>query len=104
MKFIVLYTRITTKFILQNHVAAYAESTRPDIRELFSDFIHCSKGIIKKTDDVLLAKGVFPKIPYIVVPDKSEFVDDKDYYGSFFGNERSLNAFEISNILSIIEF
>lgn len=102
--FWVLYTRIMTKYIFQNHYLAYTESTRSDIRQLFNEFIDGSRDIIRKADDVLLAKGVYPKTPYIAVPDRVEFVRDQDYYGSFFGPERTLNALEISNILAILEF
>ncbi|MBP1759201.1 MAG: hypothetical protein H6Q63_118 [Firmicutes bacterium] len=100
----VIYTRIMTKYIFQNHYLAFTESTRSDIRQLFDGFIDGSRDIIRRTDDVLLAKGVYPKPPYIAVPDRVEFVRDKDYYGSFFGTERTLNALEISNIYSISEF
>ncbi len=100
----VLYTRIMTKYIFQNHYLAFTESTRSDIRQLFSGFIDGSRDIISKADDVLLAKGVYPKTPYIVVPDRIESIHDKDYYGSLLGNGRSLNALEINNILAILEF
>ncbi|KLU61577.1 hypothetical protein CEB3_c20090 [Peptococcaceae bacterium CEB3] len=100
----VLYTKITSKYIFQNYYLAFAESTRPDIRQLFSGFIDGSRDIIQKADDVLLAKGALPKAPYIVVPNRVESVHDKDYFGSLLGDGRPLNAFEISNIFAISEF
>ena len=100
----VMYTRIMTKYILQNHALAFSECTRSDIRQLFYEFIDGSRDIIRRADDVLLAKGSFPKTPYIVIPDRVEFVHDKDYYGSFLGNGRSLNALEISSILAVMDF
>lgn len=100
----VLYTRTMTKYIFQNHYLAYTESTRSDIRQLFDEFIDSSRDIIRRADDVLLAKGVYPKTPYIAIPDRVEFVDDKSYYGALFGTERTLNAVEISNIFAILEF
>ncbi|AFM39352.1 Protein of unknown function (DUF3231) [Desulfosporosinus acidiphilus SJ4] len=102
--FWILYTRIMTKYIFQNHYLAYTESTRSDIRQLFYEFIDGSRDIIRKADDVLLAKGVYPKTPPIAVPKKVDFIHDKDYFGSVFGNGRTLNALEISNILAILEF
>lgn len=100
----VMYTKIMTKYIFQNHYLAFTESTRSDIRQLFDGFIDGSRDIVRRADDVLLAKGVYPKTPYITVPDRVEFVRDKDYYGSLFGTERTLNALEISSILAILEF
>ncbi|MDI6881058.1 MAG: DUF3231 family protein [Desulfitobacteriaceae bacterium] len=51
-----------------------------------------------------MAKGLLPKSPYITIPDRVEYVHDKSYYGSFFGSDRPLNAIEISNIFSIMDF
>lgn len=101
--FHVMYIRIMTIYILQNHCLAYAESTRSDFRQLFYDFIDGSRDIIRRAQDVLLSKGVFHKTPYINLPDKVEFVHDKDYFGSFWGHGRALNALEINSILAILE-
>ncbi|EGW38974.1 DUF3231 family protein [Desulfosporosinus sp. OT] len=61
--------------------------------------------LFKKTDEVLLEKGLFSKSPYIELPDRVEYVHDKSYYGSFFGkSDRSLNTVEISNIFNVIDF
>lgn len=100
----VRYIRLLLKFFLQNHILAFSECTRPDFRQLFSGFINGSKEVIKRADEVLLAKGVFPKPPYIVTPDSLDFVHDKAYYGSIFGDARSINALEISNIFELLDF
>lgn len=100
----VRYIKMMNKFIIQNHVLAIGESSRSDIRQLFSGFIDDSRNVMQKATDVLLAKGTLPKIPYIVIPDKVEFVDDKDYYGSFFGSDRPLNALEIASIENLLDF
>ncbi|AET67871.1 Protein of unknown function (DUF3231) [Desulfosporosinus orientis DSM 765] len=103
-KFVVRYTRLMTKFILQNHVLAFSECTRSDFRQLFYGFIDDSRDIIQKADDVLLAKGVFPASPNIVTPERVENIHDKNYYGSFLGSERPLNALEIANIFAVLDF
>lgn len=100
----VIYTRTMIKYISQNYYLAYTESTRSDVRQLFYEFIDGSRDLIRKADDILLAKGVYPKAPYIAIPDKVEFVHDKSYYGSLVGEKRALNALEISNIFSILNF
>lgn len=102
--FMVRYTRLMTKFILSNYSMAFGESTRSDFRELFLGFINGSAGIINRADDVLLAKGLLPRSPYITFPDRVEYVEDKSYYGSFFGIKRPLNVLEISNIFAIMDF
>lgn len=98
------YTRLMTKFILFNYSLAFSESSRIDFRKFFSECIDTSKEVVEIANDVLLAKGLYVKSPYITIPDQVEFVHDKSYYGSFFGDVRPLNAIEISNIFSVMEF
>ena len=98
------YTRLMTKFILVNHSIAFSEASRPDIRKLYFDFIDGSRDVIEKIDKVLVAKGLFPKSPYIQFPDRVDYVHNKSYYGSVFGGKRSLNVFEISNIFANLDF
>lgn len=100
----VRYTRLMTKFILSNYSIAFSNSSRSDFRKLFSGFIDSSKEVIERADDVLLAKGLFPKSPSITIPDRVEYVQDKSYYGTLFGTHRPLNAVEISNIFTIMEY
>lgn len=100
----VRYIHMMNSYIIESHAVALGLSTRSDIRQLFSSFIDDSRNILQMAIDVLLAKGTHLKIPYINVPDKVEFVDDKDYYGSFLGNGRPLNALEITSIESILNF
>ncbi len=103
-EFSVKYTRLMTKIILLNHSLSFSECTRSDFRSLFSRFVDGAKGVIDRADDVLLAKGVYSKPPYIIAPDTVDFVQRKSYYGSFFGNKRPLNALEIINIFKILEY
>lgn len=100
----VRYVKMMNKFIIQNHALALGECSRSDIRQLFSGFIDDSRNIMQMATEVLLAKGTYPKIPYIVVPENVEFVDDKNYYGSFLGSDRPLNALEITAIETLIDF
>lgn len=103
--FSVRYTRIGTKYILLNYGVAYSDSSRIDFRNLFSGFNNTSIDVIERANNVLLTKGLFSKSPYLPIPEKVEFVHDKSFYGSFFGgHERPLNAVEISNIFSIMDY
>ena len=104
-EFSVRYTKLMQKYILINYTIAFSDSSRHDIKNLFSEFNEKAKKVIEKADEVLLGKGLFQKSPDIEVPDRTEFVHDKNYYGSFWGkSDRSLNAVEISNIFNIIDF
>lgn len=98
------YMTLMTRFILRNYSMAFSVSSRTDFRKLFSGFIDTSKEVIERADDILLAKGLFSKSPYVAMPDRVEYVHDKRYYGSFFGGKRALNVIEISDIFQIMNF
>lgn len=104
-EFSVRYTKLMSRYILINHTSAFSDSSRADIKDLFSSAIEKSKGVIQKADQVLLAKGLFPKSPNLELPDCLEYVHDKNYYGSFLmKSDRPLNTVEISNIFNVIDF
>jgi hypothetical protein len=104
-EFCLRYTKLMQKYILINHSIAFSDCSRFDIKNLFAGFNEKAKKVIEKADEILLAKGLFQKSPYIEFPDRVEYVHDKRYYGSFFGqSERPLNVVEISNIFNIIDF
>ncbi|MCP6428994.1 DUF3231 family protein, partial [Klebsiella pneumoniae] len=44
------------------------------------------------------AKGFHGRSPYISPPEKTEYIQDTDFFGSFFGSQRPLIAIEIANI------
>ena len=100
----VRYIHMMNSYIIESDAVALGLSTRSDIRQLFSGLIDDSRNVLQMAIDVLLAKGTHLKIPYIDIPDKVEFVDDKNYYGSFMGNGRTLNSLEITSIESILNF
>ncbi len=96
--YLLTYTRLTNKYILLNYGQAYGVSYRPGIRDFFHECIDTCQEIIKKSTDILLAKGLLLKTPYVVIPDRVEYVYDKNYYGSLIGRKRPLNALEINYI------
>lgn len=100
--FMLTYTKSTNKFIIGNYIEAYSNSSRSDVRQFFSECIDQTRNIINMCTDVLLAKGLDLKAPYLIIPDTIDFVDDKDYYGSIFGNNRPLNSLEIGHLHNII--
>lgn len=101
--FLLSYTKTMNKFILQNYSMAYNSSQRSDIFDFFSMCIDTTQDIIKKCTEVLMAKGLYLKSPYLVIPDRIDFVKEKDYYGSLFGSNRPLNAIEVGNIFNILK-
>jgi hypothetical protein len=101
--FLLTYTKLTNEYILQHYCQAYSLATRTDIRDCFSKCIDTARDIHQKASDVLLAKGLLQKPPSIATPEKPDFVNSKNYYGSsIFESKRPLNALEISYIFDDI--
>lgn len=104
-EFSMRYTKLMQKYIVINHSIAFSDCSRWDMKNMFSEFIDRAKQVINKLDEALLTRGLFAKSPYIEIPEQVEYVQDKDYYGSFWGkSERPLNVVEISNIYNIMDF
>jgi hypothetical protein len=101
--FSLAYTRLMNVFIELKYSMALARSSRQDFRQFFSQSIDTSREISQRATDILLAKGLFAKAPHIIIPDRNEIVEDKNYYGSIFGGKRPLNALEISHLFHNME-
>lgn len=96
-----LYVRMMQVFIMIQYAAASAVSYRTDFKSFFSESMRISNDIEKRATEILLAKGILQKHPSILTPHSIGNVNDKKYYGSYFrifGQERPLNAIEITHI------
>ncbi len=103
--FTIQYTRLMHKFILINYSKSLSASSRSDFRRYFSECLNTSQEVHQKATEVLLAKGLLEKFPSIVNPDRVDFVHNIDYLGSILGlgNQRPLNALEISHLVTLME-
>ncbi|TGE39754.1 DUF3231 family protein [Desulfosporosinus fructosivorans] len=103
--FTLQYTRLMHKFILINYSKSLSTSSRSDVRRYFSECLNTSQEVHQKATEVLLAKGLLEKCPSIMIPDRVDFVHNTDYLGSILGlgNQRPLNAIEISHIVTLME-
>jgi hypothetical protein len=101
--FSLAYTRIMNIYIELKYVYSLGRSYRSDFRDFFANGITTAREIYQKATDVLLAKGLLSKAPYITVPDKIDKVSEKTFYGSLLGGKRPLNAIEISHLYHSFE-
>ncbi|MCM2534733.1 DUF3231 family protein [Neobacillus pocheonensis] len=83
----------------------YTLSTRKDIREHFKKCLSEAITIFDDVSDALLDKGLYIRPPFIEPPKKTDFIEDKDYLNgvNLLGNQRYLNAVEISHLYGNIE-
>lgn len=96
--FYLSYTQVMNLYISLKYNWSLGRSSRSDFRAFFMDSMYKSTDIFQKSTDVLLAKGLLMKDPSVNIPDRIEKVNDMNYYGSFIGGKRPLNAIEISHI------
>lgn len=101
--FSILYTRLMNIYVNINYSLALSQCYRHDFRQFFSESMDTSREIKEKATDVLLAKGILTKAPNIIIPDRIEKVNDKDYYRTVFTTKRPLNAIEVSHIYHTME-
>ena len=103
--FTLQYTRLMHKFILINYAKSLSASSRSDVRSYFSEALNTSQEVHQKATELLLAKGLLEKCPSIKTPDRVDFVHNTDYQGNILriGDQRPLNAMEISHLITIME-
>lgn len=72
--FTLLYTRLMHKYVLLHYSNASTVSYRIDFVDFFNECIDTSQEIVQKTTKMLLEKGLLPKSPIMVIPDKVDYV------------------------------
>jgi hypothetical protein len=75
-----------------------AMCTRQDVRDYYSQALKSTTELYNRTLDLQLEKGINARHPYITVPTKTDYIDDKNYLSGLnpFNEKRPLNAIEIS--------
>lgn len=75
-----------------------ATCTRQDIRDYFSKGLRETIDLYNRTLEIQLEKGINARHPYIVVPNETDYVDNKHYLSGLnpFHEKRPLNSIEIS--------
>jgi hypothetical protein len=103
--FFLKYIKNLSRVMVVSCGLMYTLSTRKDIREHFKNSLLEATTVFDDVSDVLLDKGLYTRPPFIEPPKKSDFVEDKDYLNgiNLFGNQRYLNAVEISHLYGNIE-
>lgn len=77
---------------------ALANSARLDICEYFTECLSESARLYNKATEIMLAKGIFIRSPYIPEAKQVEYVQHESYMAGWFGNRRPLNVIEMSSI------
>lgn len=78
---------------------------REDIRNYFTEGLNESSKLFNSSSNILLAKGLFLRAPYVAYPTETDYVDSKKYLSGLnpFSNKRPLNMVEISHLFINIQ-
>jgi hypothetical protein len=101
--FVLNYLRFNQQYALFTYSTALVQSTRADVRTFFSYCVDISRELYNKTQDMLLAKGLFIRPPTIPIPEQIGYVHKQSYISGFLGDKRPLNAVEIATIYAALE-
>lgn len=96
--FFLTYTYIMSVNGLVGYASAISSNMRRDIRDYFVKCQNESMELFNNSLDLLLEKGAVSRPPFINPAEKFEFIDTHSYIGSVFGEKRTLNCIELSNL------
>ncbi|UOQ91534.1 DUF3231 family protein [Halobacillus shinanisalinarum] len=77
--------------------------TREDIQSYFSECLSQSNELIRKSNEVLLSKGLYMRPPSLPTPDGIDFVKSQEFLAGWFGDVRPLTSLEITNLYTNIQ-
>ncbi len=86
------------KLGLNAYSVALPLAVREDIYTFFSECLREADDILKKTNDLLLKKGLYMKPPLLPTPENFDFVAKKSFLTGYLGERRPLTGTEITNL------
>jgi hypothetical protein len=101
--FMINFVKSMAKVGLSTYSLSRSLSTRYDIREFFKKCIESTMELDDKSLKVMLNKGILIRPPYIPIPNRVRFVENKNFLTGFFGERRPLIAQEITNLFTNLD-
>ncbi|MDF0726413.1 DUF3231 family protein [Cytobacillus sp. S13-E01] len=102
-KFYLYYLIQALRGGIANYSLAFSSSHREDIRMYFMHCIHEDTELFNQTMKLMLEKGLTARPPEIPTPKQVDFVENKDFLGEWFGENRPLTSIEITKVFMNIE-
>jgi hypothetical protein len=102
-EFYLHYLDYVGKAGLSLYVIALPLMTRLDIRAFFTYVVDSTTKLLNQVIELLIAKGLLVKPPYIPAPRKVDFVKKQNYLNGFFGKVRPLHGLEIAHLYDNIQ-
>ncbi|WP_284645070.1 DUF3231 family protein [Paenibacillus silviterrae] len=102
-EFYLHYLKYTAKAGLSIYSIAIPLVTRQDVREFFTYVIESTVRLLNQVNEIMMARDVLIRPPYIPTPKQVEFVKKNSYLNGFFGNIRTLHALEITHLYDNVQ-
>ncbi|NRD78493.1 DUF3231 family protein [Bacillus sp. BRMEA1] len=83
---------------LNAYSMALSHATRPDIRHFFQECLTTSIQIFNEATDMMLAKGIYVRPPFIPTPKSVDMTERQSFLSGWLGNKRPLTAIEIDQL------
>lgn len=96
--FVINYINQMSKIGLNGYSVALSIVTRNDIYYYFHECLIETTSLLKKSNEMLLSKGLYIHPPFIPYPEKIDFIKQQSFLTGFFGERRPLTGLEISNL------
>lgn len=96
--YMLMYMQQVGKLSLNAYSVAVANATRQDLHNYFSECLREYAELHTMANDLLLAKGLYVRPPYIPPQESVSFVDSTKFLTGWFGKRRPLLSLEISNL------
>lgn len=94
--FMLYYIQSMGAMGLNGYSVALPNSARKDIREFYSSCLSSSTELYNSSSDVMQAKGVFIRSPYIPYEAQAEFIEKNHFLAGWLGKQRPLTTIEMS--------
>ncbi|MCB2298702.1 DUF3231 family protein [Clostridium tagluense] len=104
--FNIIFLRLLMKMDMGANSLNLSMAYRKDIREFYKRSSIYSQDIYDLSTDFLLERGILARPPYVTMPKKAEFVEEKKYMSgiNLFGEKRALNTIEVGFMVQSLEF
>ncbi|WP_042221136.1 DUF3231 family protein [Oceanobacillus manasiensis] len=98
--FCLTYVSHMAKVGMLSYSSLLSMSTKPSIREYFTNALNETASLYNQTVEIATNKGINARIPNVEVPKKTDYIRSKQYYGGLnpFSDKRPLNDIEISHL------
>jgi hypothetical protein len=97
------YLKQMARIGLNSYGLSLSLSARGDIRDYYNDCLNDVRTLDNEVTNILLNKGLYIRAPFTSIPDKVEYVKDKNFIDDFVGEKRPLLTVEIAHIYGNIQ-